>query len=168
MLSPLTKKVGGETFCFNPMPSLSACLLDKRVMSLVVPLGGGISLDKVGDIGAMDIGPIVDAVAKVLQNLSDTDMLAIVKDSLAHVTWVSPKEGALPLSDASNIDKAFAGDLQNMYLTLVEVWRYNKLTPFALADHFGGLIQKAGEQLQNAVQKKPGVKLERSAPSTLI
>lgn len=169
MLQPQNKTIGNKTFQFLPMPALKAARLDKKVLTALTPLLASLSDVKAlaatasdeGDSG--DLSGIATGLTQCLQALDDSSFASLLRELLEHVTYLPNGQAPMPLGNESTIDLVFVGDLSTMYQVAVEVMRYNKFTPFGLADIGGSLLQTVGSVKPSASTKKSGLKLAQSA-----
>lgn len=171
-----SKTIDGEKFQFVLMDVFEAAHLDVKVMELLAPLLGGLEKTVAGmdvldleniDIGKLDISfeDISKALIQSLGQLDRATQLTLIATTFKSVSWIG-SEGALDLDSNQNINKAFAGKLMTMYKTLIEAWRFNKLTPFAV---FGSIGEPSLTGILSAVSGKPkgnGRKLVKSEAST--
>jgi hypothetical protein len=130
--------IDGIEFQLRSIPILSALKLDKKVVSLLLPLLGGvedISLD-----AKIDIGKGVNAIAEVLGKMPDVEFEKFVIDMLSSTVAMVPGEGAQDIS-AGNFNTIFAGRLMTVYKLLWEVMKFNKFSPFVLAEGGLGIAQ---------------------------
>jgi hypothetical protein len=135
MLSPITKEISGFSVHFRPLPATRAFTLAKRVGALVLPVLKGIDL---ADLKAeVDLSSLIDSIVNVLASLSDEKAVQLIVDSLQGSTITAPGQPSVEVQDRAAVDMAFQGELEAMYLIVLESWKYNKLAPFKLAAHFG-------------------------------
>lgn len=170
MLQPQNKTIGGKTFQFLPMPALKAARLDKKVLTALTPLLSSLTDVKsvasaaLGEEGGSgDMAGIATGLTQCLQALDDSSFASLLRELLEHVTYLPNGQAPMPLGNESTIDLVFVGDLATMYQVAVEVMRYNKFTPFGLADIGGSLLQTVGSVKPSASTKKSGLKLAPSA-----
>jgi len=119
-------EVDGIKFQCLPLPLTTRLRLDKQLLTLLSPMAG-----KVMNVGSK-LTAAVEAMPEVLQSLPDADFLNLIGLTLSTTTAITPAMGALNLDDEMNRDKVFA-DLLTLYKLLMEIWRKNKLTVFAIA-----------------------------------
>lgn len=162
MLENKQIEIGGELFEFSPMPVLRAAKLDKKVMALLTPLISGIkdlsSTNKDGSTD-LDMDLFAKAITGSIKGLDDSTFTMLIEDTLAFVTWISKDQGAVLLDKSSKLT-VFEGDLPLMYKVLIAAWRYNKFSPFALAETFGGLLKMPTSLKVSSVPNPIGVKSE--------
>ena len=169
MLQPQNKTIGGKTFQFLPMPALKAARLDKKVLTALTPLLASLSDVKAIAASAMeegdsgDLSGIATGLTQCLQALDDASFASLLRELLEHVTYLPNGQAPMPLGSESAIDLAFVGDLATLYQVAVEVMRFNRFTPFGLADIGGSLLQTVGSVKPSASTKKSGLKLAPSA-----
>jgi hypothetical protein len=170
MLQPQNKTIGSMTFQFLPMPALKAARLDKKVLTVLAPLLASLQDLKVlqgmseGE-NDFDVGGLATGLVQALQSLDDTTFTGLLRELFEHVTYLPSGKAPMSLSDEATLNEIFVGNLAAMYQVAVEVMRFNKFTPFALADIGGGLLQTVGSVSQSASPKKTGLKLGQSANS---
>lgn len=170
MLQPQTKTIGQHTFQFLPMPALKAARLDKKVLTVLAPLLASLQDIKIlqgqgeGE-GDMDVGGLATGLTNALQSLDDTTFMTLLRELFEHVTYLPAGKAPLSLNDENTINEVFIGNLSTLYMVAVEAMRYNKFTPFALADIGGGLLATVGSVKPSANAKKNGLKLAPSGNS---
>ena len=118
-------EVDGIKFQCIPLPLTTRLKLDKHLLALLSPIASKMASDDSG------ISAAVQALPEMLQNLPDENFLKLVSMTLSHTTAITDK-GALSLADEMSRDAVFE-NLLTLYKLLMELWRYNKLTVFALA-----------------------------------
>ena len=166
MLTTLTKTIGDQEFTFMGMPPMTVLKLSRKVLTVLSPLIGGLDdLDVKADV---NMESLAKAVTTALTTLSDSDLSNLVQSTLAYVQWTGPEGvGVVELGKESTINQAFTGNFELMIQVVLESWRFNKFPPFAQLERFGGLEKILTSKKAAHGNDKPGLKLERSAPSTL-
>lgn len=161
MLQAETKNIDGVDFQFLPIPAMRALRLDKQVVGIVAPILG--SLGSINPQAEVSLDSIGEGISRALGDLTDSTFIALVRDTLAFVTWIGPS-GAVLLDKDSAIDQMVGTTGVGpviVYKLLIEAWRFNKLTPFALAGTFG-LQPTTGISPSEMPGRKPGgLKLAR-------
>ena len=135
MLSPITKDISDYSVHFRPLPATRAFVLAKRVGAFALPVLKSIDLSNLG--GEIDLNKIIDGISNALASLPDDEAVDIIVDSLRGSTITAPGQAPVEITDRSQVDAIFAGDLETMYQIVFEAWKYNKLAPFKLAARFG-------------------------------
>lgn len=187
-----TVEIEGMQFQLLPMPCLTARKWDMQVLRLLAPLLGALDgiaggaeekqspeeppledpdadlaeseEDSAGAISGAEIKfkKVADAIGNALSALSDAQQEALINGLLFYAQRVDVTPG-IPLSNTSNINKAFAGQSPVAIYTLVyHIARYNKFTPFAVLGTGGQIKGILGSLVPKAVQK--GIRLDRLAP----
>lgn len=160
MLKPITKRINDYDVTFVPLPATSAASLDLRVASLIMPVLNALDLDNVK--ADVDIKKLLGAIQGSLAMLDAGRVRSLLLDSLTGCTIVAPGSPAVEVTSLDVLDSLFAGELESMYLAVFEAWRFNKLSPFKLADRFGVKIgTTATSGAQGERHDGFGLKLER-------
>ena len=156
---------------FMPMNPFRASVLDKRVISVLVPLIGGLkNLEGVDDgsedlSDMIDFAAVADGLSQALMKLPDADLEAMLKELLRSVTVTFV--GADGKTNVAKCDEAkgqfvFMGNLGLMYEVAIEVMRYNKFSPFALLER-GSAMRAIGSFVSpKPAPSKPGIALDQS------
>jgi len=133
MMKTFDLEVDGIKFQCLPLPLTERLKLDKQVLSLVAPIATA-ALSSANDMEAM-----TKALPEILLKLSDADFLKLINTTLSRTTAITGK-GAVVLDNDTDRDMVFQ-DLMTMYKLVLEIWRYQKLTVFAVAANrsIGGL-----------------------------
>lgn len=153
MIEPITKTIDGMKFNFKPLPAMKAIKLDKKVVTLIMPVLGGfkeLSLD-----AKVDMEVIAKGLGEALGNITDEDFEKLTLDLLSGVVYL--EEGKAPQEiDANVVNLIFQGKLMSLYKLMFEVMRYNKFSPFGLVE--GGSVMKKIHTLLDtkAKEKKNG------------
>ncbi len=159
MIEPKTIEVDEMEFYLQPLPALKAIKLDKRVLSLVIPVLGGIksfSLDS--DI---DMETLARGLSEAVSKLEDNDFEKLTIDLLSGASYI--EKGSPPQEiTADIINNIFRGKILSLYKLMFEVMRYNKFSPFGLVEG-GNIIQKIITSVNpKDSEKKTGNKLAKS------
>lgn len=158
MISPVTKDISGFSVHFRPLPATKAFTLAKRVGTLALPLIKSVDLSNLK--AEIDLSKVLDGLVDTLANLSDSEAVNLVVDSLNGCTIVPPGQAAIDIQSYADVDTAFQGELEAMYEIVVESWKYNKLAPFKLAARFGLQTAKIATLSEAAnIEKKSGPRL---------
>lgn len=171
MLEPQTKAIGDHEFTFMPLNPFRASVMDKRVISVLVPLLGGLkNLDgadgeseELADM--IDFAAVADGLSKALMQLPDADLEAMLKELLRSVTvQYTGADGKLVAArcDEAKGQFVFMGNLGLMYEVAIEVMRFNKFSPFALLER-GSAMRAIGSFVSpKPAPSKPGIALDQS------
>lgn len=125
-MTPINFKVGEDEYQLLPHTGFEAIDLDRRVLGLIGRMAqSGASISD--DVGAFA------ALADTLSEMPASDYHWIVKTTLSHVTVVTPGKKNATLSDMNAIAEHFFGHFNDLYAVLTEVWKEEKLSPFAVA-----------------------------------
>ena len=158
MISPVTKDISGFSVHFRPLPATKAFTLAKRVGTLALPMLKSVDLSNLK--AEIDLSKVLDGLVDTLANLSDSEAVNLVVDSLSGCTIVPPGQAAIDIQSSADVDTAFQGELEAMYEIVVESWKYNKLAPFKLAARFGLQTAKIATLSEAAnIEKKSGPRL---------
>jgi len=126
MLEPKKIKIEDKEFQLQPLKVMVALRLDKKVITLLLPL-----LSNVKDLDSeINLGSALGKFAESLQNLPDDEYESFMKDLFSTVTYL-PKKG-IPVELSEAMDSAFQGNITAMYKLAWEVMKYNKFSPFEL------------------------------------
>jgi hypothetical protein len=126
-------QIDGMKFQMYPLKGFTALRLDKKVVTLLLPVLGGLdNLDK-----QIDLKTVFNGFAESLEKLSDVEFQKFVSDLLSTTQYLP--EGKPPQEITPDvIDSAFRGKILVIYKLLFEVMGYNQFTPFVLVGG-GGL-----------------------------
>ena len=164
MLSPITKEISGFSVHFRPLPATRAFTLAKRVGALVLPVIKGIDISD--PKAELDLSALIDSVVDVLSSLPDDNAVQLIVDSLQGSTITAPGQPPVEVNDRVAVDSVFQGELEAMYMVVLESWKYNKLAPFRLAARFGLQMTPTGTSDEAAsTETKSGTKLALSGVS---
>lgn len=120
--------IDGMKFQLHPLKGLKAVKLDKKVISLLLPLVEGVS-----DMDSqIDIGKALNGLSGAISNLEDQEYENFVCDLLSTTIIMLDKKPPEQI-ESSTIDEAFQGHILTLYKLMMEVMKYNKFTPFVLA-----------------------------------
>lgn len=139
-------------FNLQPLPALKAIVLDKKIMSLLIPALGGIKdLDKEFDLKIASM-----AMAESLTKLSDQEYEKFVIDLLTGVQLVQQGQEIKSIT-TDQINVLFLGNAKGLYKLMFEVMKFNKFTPFELVEG-GNLIQKITGSMNKSPKTKKNLK----------
>lgn len=159
MIEPKTITIDGMEFNLRPLPIMKALKLDKRVVTILLPVLGGVkefSLD-----AKVDLKTMADGVAESLSRMENKDFEELVIDLLSGVIYLEPGKGAQEIT-LDIINRIFQGKLSTVYKLMFEVMKFNKFSPFELVAG-GNVMNKiliSASTMQE--EKKNGNKLEKS------
>lgn len=162
MLEPQNKTIDGVDFQFLPMDPFLVIRLEKRIAPLLLPIISGIK----GFSMQAELSEVIDfetlsrALREAISEMADSDFEFLVRSLLSHVT--TPVQGAGVVTCDGNQGKSvFVGNSMLLYKVAVEAMRFNKFIPFAVLEGGDGMAATVSSFVQNASQKKTGLKLER-------
>lgn len=160
MLTPTTKKIGGYSVTYIPLQATIAASLDLKVSSLIMPIVK--SLDFSNLKAEVNIPELLGAVSQAIAMLDERRVVDLLLTSLRGCTIQAPGRAPVEVTSEEVLDDLFAGELETLYKAVFESWKFNKLSPFALATRFG---VKIGEtSTSDAVEEPhagPGLKLAK-------
>ncbi len=124
--------VDKHTFQIIPMGGIKAMLLDKKIITMLVPVMGGLK-----DMDAeIDFKLISEGIYEALSKLSEIEYKKLILDLLAEVIFVNTNaiegDAESPAMTEHTIDKKFGRKLMVLYKLIIEVMRFNKFTPFEM------------------------------------
>lgn len=155
MLEPKQLVIDGMDFQFTPMPALKAARLDRKVLAMIAPIFGG--LEELSLTAGISVDGLMSGIRQALSSLTDDEFEGLLVSLLGHVKCQIPGKPPIELGDASAINEAFAGrDLLTMYRVAIEVMRYNKFTPFALASTGDWITRIAGSAVGAGLKNASG------------
>lgn len=132
MLEAKTITIGTMEFQLNPLKGFTALKLDKKVISLMLPLIEGVeNLD-----AKIDLGKALSGLAGALDNLEEKEYEKFIIDLLSTVIFTPPGDTPKQI-DKNVIDINFQGEAITLYKLMFEVMRYNNFTPFVLVNGGG-------------------------------
>lgn len=137
MLEVKNIEIGEMEFQLNPLKGFTAIKLDKKVVSLLIPLFKGVTdLDS-----TIDLGKSIDGIGKALDSMKEIEFEKFTIDLLS--TTILLLDGKPPMEiNKTVIDIEFQGNSIIFYQLLFEVMKYNKFTPFVLASVGGSQTLK--------------------------
>lgn len=122
-MQPLNFTIGEDDYQLIPHTGFTAVNLDRKVLGL---------------FGAMCSAPeslseatAFVALASALDSLSPSDYRWLVETTLSRVTVVTEGKRHISLGDMDAVSEHFSGHMQDLYSVLFEVWRQERLSPFA-------------------------------------
>lgn len=147
-------------FILHPLPAMRAMKLDKRVLTMLVPIFGGlkdVSLESVIDFEALSKG-----LSEALQSLSDKEFEILIMDLLSTTVYLSPNAAPAQIDSVQVFDSIFQGRMLTLYKLLFEIMRFNKFSPFAVLGDGSGIRKIFSSFGQTKSPKGSG---KESAPS---
>lgn len=160
MLEPEEKEIGGYTFTFHPLNVFKATVLDKKLVSLLLPALAGLKDVVEGEdpeslTDALDFKVISEGISKALQEMKDNDFESFVRSLLETVIVQTKSSGAHQCTSKEG-EKVFEGDVFLMYNVCYEVMRFNKFSPFALAGRGEEIRKMVSSVAPRGTRKKRG------------
>lgn len=123
-MSPVNFKVGDEEYQLLPHTGFEAINLDRKVLGLIGRMARSGS-EMSDDMGAFAV------LADTLAELGDNEYQWIVGTTLKNVTVVTAGKKNVALSSMDAIAEHFTGKFNDLYAVLIQVWKEEKLSPFA-------------------------------------
>lgn len=125
-MTPVNFKVGEDEYQLLPHTGFEAINLDRKVLGLIGRMArSGSALSD--DMTAFAV------LADTLAELGDSEYKWIVGTTLKNVTVVTSGKKNVSLSDMDNVAEHFSGKFNDLYAVLIQVWKEEKLSPFATA-----------------------------------
>lgn len=128
-------EINGKIFKMSPLPALLALKLDKKVISLILPIFGEVkSLDQ-----ELELGDMLKVLSNSLNTMSDQDFEKFIVDMLSTTIYMkdhSPPEHIT----RDKINLIFQSDIITIYKLVFEIMRYNKFSPFELVGDGGKMF----------------------------
>lgn len=132
MLESKEIELDGMKFQLNPLKGFKALRLDKKVVSLCMPLIEGVqSMDE--DI---DLSKALTGLTSAIDNMKDADYEKFVTELLSTTIYIPTGAPPVEITPAV-IDDHFQGASTVVYKLMFEVMKYNQFTPFVLAGRVG-------------------------------
>ena len=130
MTEPKDVEIDGLKFQLRPIKPLLALRLDKKLVSLLLPVFKDIkNLDT-----NFDLGSIFNALSGSLETLSDDDFEKFIVDMFSTTIHLSDTDGVLEVTK-DKLDTIFVGKLFSIYKLLWEIMEYIYFVPILLKDH---------------------------------
>lgn len=125
-MTPVNFKVGEDEYQLLPHTGFEAINLDRKVLGLIGRMArSGSALSD--DMTAFAV------LADTLAELGDSEYKWIVGTTLKNVTVVTAGKKNVSLSDMDKVAEHFSGKFNDLYAVLIQVWKEEKLSPFATA-----------------------------------
>lgn len=125
-MTPINFKVGDEEYQLLPHTGFEAINLDRKVLGLIGRMARS-GAEMSDDMGAFAV------LADTLSELGDSEYRWIVGTTLKNVTVVTTGKKNTTLKDMDVISEHFSGKFNDLYAVLIQVWKEEKLSPFAVA-----------------------------------
>jgi hypothetical protein len=125
-MTPINFKVGEDEYQLLPHTGFEAINLDRKVLGLIGRMARN------GSALSDDMSAFA-ALADTLSELGDSEYRWIVGTTLKNVTVVTAGKKNVSLSDMDKVAEHFSGKFNDLYAVLIEVWKEEKLSPFAVA-----------------------------------
>ena len=123
-MTPINFKVGDDEYQLIPHTGFEAINLDRKVLGLIGRMARSGS-DMSDDMGAFAV------LADTLAELGDTEYNWIVRTTFKNVTVVTEGKKNRSLADLDVVADHFAGKFNDLYAVLIQVWKEERLSPFA-------------------------------------
>lgn len=125
-MTPVNFNVGEDEYQLLPHTGFEAINLDRKVLGLIGRMArSGSALSD--DMTAFAV------LADTLAELGDSEYKWIVGTTLKNVTVVTSGKKNVSLSDMDKVAEHFSGKFNDLYAVLIQVWKEEKLSPFATA-----------------------------------
>ena len=155
MLEPKNITIEDKEFNLNPLKIRTALRLDKKVISLILPLLGGVKdLDS-----EINLGSALGKFSESLNALPDNEYEAFTNELFSTVTYLPKGEAPVELNQAMDI--AFQGNITSVYKLMWEIMKYNKFSPFELMAGGLGTLTTLISPKNTENEKSTGDKLEK-------
>jgi hypothetical protein len=130
--------INNKEFNLTPLPVMRALKLDKKVISLILPLFSGI---EEFDLDAeVDITKMISAFSDSLSKMPDQEYQEFILNMLS--TTIYCPSGGTPMEfNSEDSLRAFQGDIISLYKLLWEIMKYNKFSPFAVVGGGNQMIE---------------------------
>jgi len=132
MLESKTIDINEMKFVLNPLKGFKALKLDKKLISLVLPLLNGVEdMDK-----EIDLGKALGGLSGALDGLPESEYEIFVGDLISTVQFLPADKPPVEMT-IKIIDEYFQGEMMTIYQLMFKVMEYNKFTPFVLVSNGG-------------------------------
>lgn len=129
-MTPINFEIDGEQYQLLPHTGFEAINLDRKVLGLIGRMARS-GPEMSDDMGAFAV------LADTLAELGDSEYKWIVGTTLSHVTVITAGKKNVALSDMDKVAEHFSGKFNDLYAVLIQVWKEEKLSPFAVAPTTG-------------------------------
>jgi hypothetical protein len=127
MLKNKQINIGDKSFQLNPLPALRALKLDKKVVTMIIPVFKGFEgLDQ-----EINLGAAIEAVSEALLKLEDNEYEKFILDILSTVQYLPSGKAPIEI-DSDVINNQFSGEIMSIYRLIFEVMKYNRFSPFEM------------------------------------
>lgn len=161
MITPSNKAIDGLQVSLVPLAILDASHLDARLLALLMPLMATLDIKDLSK--DVDVSLLMSKISGVLSGLTRSAQVSLMVDTLRGSTIVAPGSPAVEIQDEPSFNRAFLGcPLETLYKVLWEAWKFNKLSPFVLAERFGVKIAPTLTSGQPTEEpSRPGLRLAK-------
>lgn len=146
-------EIDGMQFQLFPMKGMKSFLLEKKIMTMLVPIIGGLK-----DMDAeVDFKVVSEGIYEALTSLNEIEYKKLVLDLISEIMLIptNPQAGegqALQMNE-SVINNKFSGKTMVLYKLIIESLKFNKFLPFEMVA--GGLKMR---QIVSSFEQKKKVK----------
>lgn len=147
--------IEGKEFHLTPLPVMRALKLDKKIVSLILPIFGGIenfSLE-----AEVDLSKMISAFSNSLSKMPDEDYQEFILSMLS-TTIYCPSGGTPCEFSSENSLTVFRGNLILLYKLLWEIMKYNQFSPFVVVGGGSQMIETFISEKLKTKQKESGSK----------
>lgn len=144
MLEPKDLTIDNVRFNLTPLRGLKVLRLDKKVISLLLPVFKGLDISNMND--EIDLGRVMEGLTSSLDSLDDVSYEKFIIDLFSSTTIV--EEGKAPYNLDSQTLDTMGIQPTTLYKAMFEVMKYNKFTPFALGLGGSGIAKMFGSAVQ--------------------
>ena len=162
MIQPKTIDINGLKFYTQPLPAMRAVILDKKIVTLLIPVLGSLDGLKLDD--EINFDEITTHLSDALAKLTDSDFKQFLLELLSTTTYqgeVGGTEENEALSESA-INKIFQGRLKSMYTLMFRIMEYNKFSPFELLGDGAEILKTLSSSSQKKKELRRGKRSERS------
>jgi len=139
LIEPKPIMIEEYEFILNPMKTLKAMRMDKKVITLLVPVMGSLEGNQ-NQEQQIDFNVLSEGIGTALESLDDNQFEKFIIEILAEVQY---KQTGQPVQSmtATVIDTKFRGDLLVIYKLIFEVVKFNRFLPFVIAGGGKGISE---------------------------
>jgi len=159
LLEIKTITIDNKKFQMHPLPAIRALKLDKKIVSLLLPVLSGVdgfSLD-----AEINLSTSITALSNSLMNMKENDFIELVKDMLSTIVYLPDGNVPIEIQSDEDINTIFQGSIITIYKLIWEVMRYNSFSPFVVVAGGNGMIQTFFSAKAKTEIKEDGKKLEK-------
>jgi len=146
----IKKEIDGIIFTIQAMGALKACVLDRKVVSMLAPTVSGVM--ESGMDTEIEMSKIIDRLADGLTRLSDEEFQDFLIQLMSEVSTEVQGEGLVYLCNKEAINKVFGKKILTIYKLLLEIMRFNGFSFFGLVE--GGLGMNITNFLKTATEQQ--------------